>query len=97
MQNVRFSSTAQADLEAIGDYIAQDSPARALTFIAELRQQCHKIATRPLAYRSRSDISKGLRSCPYGNYVIFFLPRAIDVLIVRILHGAQDIYAQFRE
>lgn len=96
MQNIRFSSAAEADLEAIGDYIAQDSATRALTFIAELRQQCHKIAARPFAYRSRPEISKGLRSCPYGNYVIFFLPRAIDVLIVRILHGARDIFSQFR-
>ena len=34
---VRFTADAETDLERIGDHIAQDSPARALAFIQELR------------------------------------------------------------
>ncbi|MGP1276409.1 MAG: type II toxin-antitoxin system RelE/ParE family toxin, partial [Caulobacterales bacterium] len=34
----RFSPAAERDLEEIADYIAQDNPRRALSFIAELRQ-----------------------------------------------------------
>ena len=33
---VLFTPLAETDLEVIGDYIAQDNPARALTFIQEM-------------------------------------------------------------
>jgi toxin ParE1/3/4 len=92
-----FTPPAESDLEGIGDYIALDNPRRALSFLAELRDQCDKIARSPLGYRARPEVADGLRSCVYGHYVIFFQPRATDVLIVRVLHGAQDIQAQFRE
>lgn len=38
MVRYRISPLAEQDLEAIGDFIAQDNPHRALTFIAELRE-----------------------------------------------------------
>ena len=41
---VTVSPLAERDLETIGDYIAEDNPARALSFVAELRAQCTKIA-----------------------------------------------------
>ncbi len=40
---VLFTPLADTDLEEIGDYIAQDNPARALAFIQEIRAQCLKI------------------------------------------------------
>jgi plasmid stabilization system protein ParE len=39
---VLLSPAAERDLEAIGDYIAEDNPARALTFIGEIRRRCEK-------------------------------------------------------
>ncbi len=33
---VLFTPLAETDLEQIGDYIAQDNPARALTFMQEI-------------------------------------------------------------
>ncbi|MCC5862845.1 MAG: type II toxin-antitoxin system RelE/ParE family toxin [Gammaproteobacteria bacterium] len=38
---------AEQDLEAIGDYIAGDNPIPAVSFIRELRDQCHRIAANP--------------------------------------------------
>ena len=46
---VLFTPLAETDLEDIGDYIAQDNPARALSFIQEIRAQCQKIGKSPLA------------------------------------------------
>jgi plasmid stabilization system protein ParE len=37
---VRLAGEAEADLEAIGDRIAQDDPARAASFVRELRKRC---------------------------------------------------------
>lgn len=91
-----FLPAAIADLEGIGDYIARDNPRRAVSFVAELRSQCAKLARTPEAYRLRPELGEGIRSCPYGNYVIFFTVQADALLIVRILHGAMDIEAQFQ-
>ena len=36
-----------------------------------------------------------MRSCAHGSYVIFFTATKNRLNIVRILHGAMDIAAQF--
>ncbi|MBM3387637.1 MAG: type II toxin-antitoxin system RelE/ParE family toxin [Betaproteobacteria bacterium] len=90
-----FLPQAETDLEAIGDYIARDNPRRAMSFVRELREQCRKIKEAPQAYRPRLELGKGLRSCAYGNYVVFFFEEPGLVRIVRVLHGAMDIETQF--
>jgi len=90
------SPLAEQDIESIGDYIALDNPHRALTFIAELRGQCGTIAASPKAFRARPELGESIRSCAYGNYVIFFQD-VETVCIVRVLHGAMDIEARFVE
>jgi len=92
-----ISPLAEQDIESIGDYIAQDNPRRALTFIIELRSQCAKIAISPKACRSRPELGENIHSCAYGNYVIFFHDSPIGLCIVRVLHGAMDIEAKFAE
>lgn len=77
--------------EEIGDYIARDNPARALTFTQEIRAQCQKIGESPLAYRARPEFGDEIRSCPFGDYVVVYCLQASDVLIVRVLHGAMDL------
>ena len=88
-----FSPLAQTDLEAIGDYIAQDSPGNAIRFVEGLRAQCEKITRAPLAYLARQDLADGLRSCALGRYVIFFRLIVDGVRIARILHSALDVNA----
>lgn len=95
MAHYWISPLAEQDLEAIGDFIAQDNPQRALTFIAELRRHCTKIAASPKAFRPRPELGNDIRSCAYGNYVIFFQERPADLCIVRVLHGAMDIESRF--
>jgi len=88
---IRFAPLAIVDLEGIGDFIAQDNPSRAYSFVREIRQQCEQISDFPLRYRARPELGEAIRSCAFGNYVILFRPEYTDVLIVRILHGALDI------
>lgn len=82
---------AEQDIEGIGDYIANDSPANALRFIHALRTHFRKIADNPLGYRPRPELGEGIRSCAHGNYTIFFLTIGESVNIVRVLHGARDV------
>lgn len=90
-----FTPLAEQDLEAIGDYIAQDNPMRAGHFVAELWAQCQKICLNPVGYRRRPELSDDLRSCAHGNYVIFFESTQDQVTVIRILHGARDIPQEF--
>lgn len=71
---LELSPLAETDLEAIGDYIAADSPGNALRFIQGLHDQCRKITKAPTAYVARPELGEGLRSCAYGRYVIFSGP-----------------------
>jgi toxin ParE1/3/4 len=92
---VTISPLAERDLESIGDYISEDNPGRALSFVAGMRVQCAKIAKAPQVYRARPELAEGLRSCAHGNYVIFFVATKPRLTIVRVLHGAMDIPAHF--
>ena len=94
---LEFQPQAERDLEGIGDYIAQDNPRRAISFLHELRAQCRKILVAPQAYRPRPELGEGIRSCAYGNYEIFFTEDGRLLRIIRVLHGAMDIEAQFAE
>jgi plasmid stabilization system protein ParE len=44
---VRFTASAEADLEAIVDWIAEDDPGRAASFVVELRGRCLSLADEP--------------------------------------------------
>ena len=90
---IEVSPLAEADLREIGDYIAQDNPRRAESFIDELLAHGEKIAAMPTAYVAREDLAPGLRACAHQRYVIFFRTLGPRVRIERILHGARDIDA----
>ena len=82
---------ARADLIEIGDFIAQDNPGRALSFLAELEAKMLQTAERPESFPARDDVHEGLRSARHGRYLIFFLDAGDEVRIVRVLHGARDL------
>jgi toxin ParE1/3/4 len=90
MACVDFGCAAVADLDAIPAYIAQDNPVRALSFVAEIETACTVWAETPLAGRGRSEITEGLRSFPFGNYVVFYRPRPDGVAVVHVVHGRRD-------
>lgn len=94
---LRFTPLAEQDLESIADYVATDNPRRAITFVQALRQHCQRILLNPPGYRLRPELGDAIRSFAHGNYVIFFEATATDVLVVRILHGARDLPAQFAD
>jgi toxin ParE1/3/4 len=89
-------NAAEYDLIEIWEYIAQDSPDNATSFIRRLRDICQTtLAENPRIGRSREEIIPSLRSLPVLGYVIFFRPISDGVEIIRILHGSRDIDAIF--
>ncbi len=91
MSGARLRPKAVEDLEAIGDFIAADDPARAVSFIDEIASLCARIAENPRAYRRRDDLAKGLRQAIHGRYLIFFTPDEEGIVIERVLHGARRL------
>lgn len=91
---VEFSDEAESDLEQIADYIARDSPRRALTFVQELRGKCEALATTPKGFPLVSRYEQhGIRRRVHGNYLIFYRMEDEYVVIVHVLHGAMDYAA----
>ena len=88
---LEFSPAADADLVAIASFIARDNIPRAITFVNELEAACFKLADFPFSGVARHEIRAGLRSKPYGSYVIFYSVLEAVIRIERILHGARDI------
>jgi toxin ParE1/3/4 len=90
-----FAPMAVADIESIGDFIADDSPEAARRFVDELRQRCARILNAPLGGTPRPELGGGLRSVPFGRYVIFHDVEDMLVTVQRVLHSARDIGAVF--
>jgi len=88
-----FTAAAQQDLEDIADFIARDSPKRGLTFVAELRACCNRIAEFAEAAPVRPELGEGVRMVPQGSYLILYALRASSVVIERIVHGSRDVAA----
>ncbi|MCL2657540.1 MAG: type II toxin-antitoxin system RelE/ParE family toxin [Betaproteobacteria bacterium] len=93
---VRILPAAEAELEAIGDYIARDNPRRTVSFVRELRDKCLSLADMPLAFPLVPRYAnRGVRHRVHGRYQIFYRvagqPERIEV--IHILHGARDYAA----
>jgi toxin ParE1/3/4 len=86
---------AEADLDDIWWYIAQDNPEAADRLLDRIEEKCRALAQFPEMGIGREELMPGLRSVPVGNYLVFYLPIERGVEIVRILPGMRDVDAFF--
>ncbi len=91
---VHLTEEAESDLEKIADYIARDNPARALSFVRELREQCLGLGDAPLAFPLVSRFeAHAVRWRVHGNWLIFYRVETGRVVVLHVLHGAMDYAA----
>lgn len=91
---VELAAAAEADLEAIGDYIARDNPVRAASFVRELYRSCLDIAEMPEAWPVVPRYEHhGVRRRVHGRYLIFYRFDERRITILHILNGAMDVEA----
>jgi plasmid stabilization system protein ParE len=89
---VIIEPAADGDMEAIGEWIAVDSPGRAVSFIVEIRARCTSLGDLPNAYPLiPSHENSGIRRCPFRDYLIFYRVTDESVEVLRVLYGARDI------
>lgn len=89
---------AQADLDAIWDYIEERSGEElAASFLQKLYAKLKTLALSPHIGRPRDELLPGLRSFPFKDYLIFYFPLSVGIEVVRVLYGRRDIERIFQE
>ena len=88
---LRFSRRAERDLEDIADFIARENPARAVSYIQEVREHCRRLLMFPEAAPLRPELGEGVRLSVFGRYVILYLVHDEVLEIRRVVHGARDL------
>lgn len=91
MKKLITSPPARRDLTEIWTYIAEDNPANATQFLRKIEAKCLMLLNHPLSGKDRSELLRGMRSLPVGNYIIFYRTASESLEIVRVLHAARDI------
>lgn len=97
MARVTRRPRAAADIFDIRDHIAEDNVPAADRWVDPLNEKFGSLACQPLMGRTRDDLAPGLRSFPFGRYVIFYASIDDGIDVVRLLHSARDIGAEFDE
>jgi len=91
MARVTRRPLAEADILDIWDYIAEDSLDQADRWAEGLDQKMYLWARQPLMGRERDELMPGLRSFPFGRYVVFYIAWTDGIDVVRVLHGSRDL------
>jgi plasmid stabilization system protein ParE len=94
---LRISRRADADLEAIWNYIAQDSADAADRVEERLHSAMCMLAEFPgLGHRRSGVTNPAYRFWNVFNYIIAFRVRGRSLTVVRVLHGSRDFRKLFR-
>ena len=91
---LRYLPIAQEDLVSIFDFIAQDSPKKALTFLTRLDKRIGRLERHPLLGR----IPRHPKLREYGyrvmiveSYLVFYVNRDREIEIHRVVHGSRNL------
>lgn len=88
---VTLSSRARRDIEDIRNYIEKDNPARAISFVGELRQTAKHIGDMPRAFPLVPRYEQhGIRRRSYKGYGILYSVELDRIFVHRIIGPGQD-------
>jgi toxin ParE1/3/4 len=96
MPRIIVSPLAQADVDAIWDYIARDSSRNANRFVDRIEQCFGLLAASRRLGVARDDLRPGLRRFGYARYLIYYRLIRGGIEVVRVVHGARDQRALWR-
>lgn len=96
MSRIRFTNSAEADLLELWLNIAEENLVAADESLDSIQATVSLLGTQPEMGRARPELADGLRSFPTRTpYIIFYVPDGDDLLVVRVLHHARDIDAEY--
>lgn len=91
---LRYLPVAQDDLRSILDFIAQDNPSRASSFIEELDTKIGLLEEQPLLGRTPRHPKLreyGYRVLILDAYLVFYIIRGQTIEIHRVVHGSRNL------
>jgi len=91
---LRYLPVAQDDLRSILDFIAQDKPSRASSFIEELDTKIGLLEEQPLLGRTPRHPKLreyGYRVLILDAYLVFYIIRGQTIEIHRVVHGSRNL------
>ena len=91
---LRYLPVAQDDLISIFDYIAKDSPERAMAFVEKLDKRIGILEQQPNLGRipRHSKLKQfGYRVLIIESYLIFYVIRNKVIEIHRVVHGSRNL------
>ncbi|HYV36200.1 MAG TPA: type II toxin-antitoxin system RelE/ParE family toxin [Gemmataceae bacterium] len=92
----RISRRADADIERICDYIAENNPDAAERLDEKIHRAIQLLADFPGMGHTRPDVAdKRYLFWAVGNYVIAYRVEKKELVVVRVLHGARDFRKLF--
>ncbi|MGM4908640.1 type II toxin-antitoxin system RelE/ParE family toxin [Rhizobium sp. 768_B6_N1_8] len=95
---VFFRPKAEDDLLAIYEFIARDSPVRAIEFVRRLRSLCVSLETMPERGALRDDFAPGVRILVFEQRVtIAYRLRNGEIQIIRLFYAGRNTPSAFRE
>jgi plasmid stabilization system protein ParE len=91
---IRYLPVAEDDLLSIYDWIAGDSPARAIAFTEKLDKRIRALAANPHLGRvpKHEKLSQyGYRILVIESYLAFYVIRGRTIEIHRVIHGSRHL------
>jgi toxin ParE1/3/4 len=88
---------AKEDLQGIWDYLSQYSVTAADRIVETIAAAYLSLLDNPLRGRSREELLPGLRSLVVEKYLVFYQIEGEVIIVARIIHGARDLEAIFRQ
>jgi toxin ParE1/3/4 len=95
MSQFSLTDPARADLNAIWDYIAQDSISAADGVLSEIYDTLVRLSEMPGMGRRREELAPNLRSFPVNSYIIYYQRIEDGIEVMRVLHGSRDVSRLF--
>jgi toxin ParE1/3/4 len=95
---VFFRPKAEDDLLAKYEFIARDSPVRAIEFVRRLRSLCVSLETMPERGALRDDFAPGVRILVFEQRVtVAYRLRNGEIQIIRLFYAGRNTPSAFRE
>ena len=90
----RLTPSAEADIEAIADYISEHSASASMKLVKDFIRRWELLATQPYSGATCEDILPSIRHLVMGQYIAFYQVEDTSVIILRVLHGRRNITAE---
>jgi len=87
---ILWTASAEDDLIAITDYIAERNPSAARRLAREIRASVLPVATFPYMFRESEKMSGCREIVVHSNYLVFYRVTATQIEVINIKHGMRQ-------